>query len=90
MYCYKRQLWEFQSFESETVFFPVLYYRRWDVPSFDFESVLFSSSNCLVDQGDYFNKAEWNKHVKSLPGERYTLNQQCELILGEGYTYCEV
>ncbi|WAR28939.1 hypothetical protein MAR_002507, partial [Mya arenaria] len=46
------------------------------------------NSNCLRDHGDYFDKEEWDEHQKSLPGEIYSLDQQCSLILGNGHKNC--
>lgn len=47
------------------------------------------SKNCLTDQGDIYDQEEYEEHLKSLPGERYTLDAQCELVQGNGSKFCE-
>ncbi|XP_053393340.1 A disintegrin and metalloproteinase with thrombospondin motifs adt-2-like isoform X2 [Mercenaria mercenaria] len=43
---------------------------------------------CLTDHGDYYDKTEWDKHNKKLPGELHSLDQQCKLINGDYSGIC--
>jgi hypothetical protein len=44
----------------------------------------------MTDHGDYFDKTEWDKHNKKLPGELHTLDQQCKLHMGDYSGVCPV
>ncbi|XP_060553403.1 A disintegrin and metalloproteinase with thrombospondin motifs like [Ruditapes philippinarum] len=45
-------------------------------------------ASCMTDHGDYFDKTEWDKHNKKLPGELHTLDQQCKLHMGDYSGVC--
>ena len=53
-------------------------------------SLWYSSNNCLLDQGDVYDQAEYEEHARLLPGERYDLDAQCRLIQGKDSKLCEV
>ncbi|KAL3870703.1 hypothetical protein ACJMK2_038747 [Sinanodonta woodiana] len=44
--------------------------------------------DCVKTNGVIYDKAEWEKVTKKLPGEKYSNNMQCQFILGGKSTYC--
>ena len=47
-------------------------------------------SNCMTNPGVLFNPTEWDEYLMTHPGTRYTLDQQCYFIYGEGSFFCGV
>lgn len=47
--------------------------------------------NCLLDvPGSYYDKAEYEAHVNSPPGEIYSPDEQCRLAWGDSSSVCTV
>ena len=43
--------------------------------------------NCLLNDGSVFNTTEYQIHLSNRPGQKYTLDQQCQDITGEESAY---
>ncbi|KAK3593454.1 hypothetical protein CHS0354_020219, partial [Potamilus streckersoni] len=43
---------------------------------------------CLRNVGVPYDNEEWNGIIKTMPGQVYSLDQQCELIKGPGSRFC--
>ncbi|XP_060604120.1 uncharacterized protein LOC132756985 isoform X2 [Ruditapes philippinarum] len=61
---------------------------RFSQCSIDAFKKFFGSVRCFLDHGDYYDKNEWDEHNKRLPGERFTLDEQCKLIRGDNSRFC--
>ncbi len=44
----------------------------------------------MLDVPTLYDPTEYNTHLLELPGTLYTLDEQCEQLLGTGSTYCGV
>ncbi|WAR03370.1 MIG17-like protein [Mya arenaria] len=44
------------------------------------------NNNCLLDHGDYYNEDEYKSHVSQLPGQLYTVEEQCKRTRGDNST----
>ncbi|KAL3855283.1 hypothetical protein ACJMK2_014499, partial [Sinanodonta woodiana] len=48
------------------------------------------TKDCVKKPGNLYNADEYTKFIQQEPGEAYSLNHQCHVILGPGSTYCGV
>ncbi|KAL3855207.1 hypothetical protein ACJMK2_014427, partial [Sinanodonta woodiana] len=46
------------------------------------------TKDCVKKPGNLYNADEYTKFIQQEPGEAYSLNHQCHVILGPGSTYC--
>jgi len=46
------------------------------------------TDDCTLDQATIYNVTEFNLHNSSLAGQLYSNNEQCELLRGDGATFC--
>ncbi len=48
------------------------------------------NNNCMLDDAAVFDEDLYNQHTGTLPGQRYSPDQQCEQKYGQGAKYCGV
>ena len=49
-----------------------------------------AGSNCLTNVPTLYNETEYQSSLATLPGQRFTLNDMCALVHGQGSVYCGV
>ena len=48
------------------------------------------NDNCLLNVPTLYNETEYNIFLDELPGQKYSLDEQCSQINGPGAVYCGV
>ena len=46
--------------------------------------------NCLLNTSTQFNQTELDIHLQKPPGQVFTIDEQCQIIYGQGAYYCGV
>ena len=59
-------------------------------PHYKYASTLSWNDNCLANVPTIYNQTEYDAFLEELPGQKFTLDQQCEQINGPGAEYCGV
>jgi len=52
--------------------------------------MFYRTASCTLDTPDIYDEGEFNDNTDYLAGTEYTEDEQCELLLGDGATMCDV